>query len=313
MCIYLNISGDGTGTVTFTSYTLNGTAHSLSLAPCARQGGITTGTCVLQISVAVGTVVSSLSVTRHVDADGYSCFTYQGGACTGGGLTVARAFTWAPTATDSDFGLKLYSPETLNLTLGGTGTGTVVSTPRGISCPGKCSADFPAGSTVQLTATPTGTDTFAGYAGPSCLGGFHSPSCSWVINSTLDITAVFDLPVTPPPPPTATPTPTKSPTPTTRPTLHPTLPPGATPAPSSGAAAPPTEGATEGASEVASEPTTPGPGESPSEQASLVPIATPSTSPVSSSGGDGSGFVIPIVAAVLAVGGYLLIGRLRRT
>jgi hypothetical protein len=313
MCIYLDVYGDGTGTVTFTSYTLNGTAHPLSLAPCTRQGGISTGTCALQITRDPLIPVSSLSVTRRVDAATDTCFQYQHGGCTGGSLTVARDFTWAPTATDSDFGLSLYSPATLNLTLGGTGTGSVVSTPRGISCPGKCSADFPVGSTVQLTATPTGTDTFAGYVGPPCAGSFHSPSCSWVINSTLNITAVFNLAVTPPPAATATPTPTKSPTPTTAPTLRPTLPPGATPAPSSGAAAPPTEGASEAASEVASEPMTPGPGESPSEQASLVPIATPPTSPVSSSGGDSSGFLIPIVVAILAVGGYLLMGRLRRT
>ena len=41
---------------------------------------------------------------------------------------------------------------TVTVQLNGEG-GTVVSSPAGISCPGTCSHDFPAGSTVILTAT----------------------------------------------------------------------------------------------------------------------------------------------------------------
>ncbi len=41
------------------------------------------------------------------------------------------------------------------LNVGITGTGTVTSLPSGISCPGTCSADFPVGASVLLTANGT--------------------------------------------------------------------------------------------------------------------------------------------------------------
>jgi hypothetical protein len=314
MCIYLNVAGDGSGNVTFESYTIGTTTTPLSFAPCVRQGGISSGTCVLQV---YSTSATSVTISIYMSASSDSCYSYQGGSCQGAGATKGRTFTWVNGSVgDGDVSFSLLSPEALNLTLAGTGTGTVVSTPRGINCPGKCSADFPAGSSVQLTATPASGDTFAGYTGPPCAGSFHSPSCSWVINSTLNITATFTLPVTPPPPtPTPTPKPTTRPTPTPRPT--PTLAPGATPrpvsAPTPATASEAIATPTAAASDVASAAATPGPEESPSEGASLVPIATPSTSPVSSSGGDGPVILIPIGVAILAVAGYLLIQRLRRT
>ena len=39
------------------------------------------------------------------------------------------------------------------------GTGTITSSPAGISCPSTCSANFPSGTAITLTATPTGTST----------------------------------------------------------------------------------------------------------------------------------------------------------
>ncbi|GAB4294579.1 MAG: hypothetical protein Fur0034_02480 [Desulfuromonadia bacterium] len=43
---------------------------------------------------------------------------------------------------------------TLSLTLSGTGSGSVTSTPPGISCPPTCSAPFPSGASVTLTPLP---------------------------------------------------------------------------------------------------------------------------------------------------------------
>jgi hypothetical protein len=55
------------------------------------------------------------------------------------------------------------APPTLTVTVSGSGTGTVTSSPAGIDCGGgatACSANFPAGAQVTLTATPASGSTF---------------------------------------------------------------------------------------------------------------------------------------------------------
>lgn len=54
----------------------------------------------------------------------------------------------------------------------GTGSGTVSSTPSGIACGSTCSATYPTGTIVSLTATPAADSTFAGWGGDTaCAGG----------------------------------------------------------------------------------------------------------------------------------------------
>jgi hypothetical protein len=53
---------------------------------------------------------------------------------------------------------------------GGTGTGTIVSDLPGINCGSTCSAGYPYGTTVTLTATPAFGSSFGGWSG-SCAGG----------------------------------------------------------------------------------------------------------------------------------------------
>lgn len=61
----------------------------------------------------------------------------------------------------------------------GPRNGTVVSTPAGIDCPGSCTAEFEVGTTVELTAFPTGTlSKFGGYYG-DCTG----ETCAIAIDS----------------------------------------------------------------------------------------------------------------------------------
>ena len=92
----------------------------------------------------------------------------------------------------------------LNVTLIGTGTGSVTDNLGSINCKntggvisGTCSANYPAGTIVSLTATATQPSTFGGYLG-ACSG---TGACSVTMTSAQSVTASFV------PPPQALPLP----------------------------------------------------------------------------------------------------------
>jgi YVTN family beta-propeller protein len=61
---------------------------------------------------------------------------------------------------------------TLTIAKSGTGMGTVTSQPAVISCGVNCSAQFPLGAAVNLSALPDATSVFAGWSGdPDCTDG----------------------------------------------------------------------------------------------------------------------------------------------
>ena len=70
----------------------------------------------------------------------------------------------------------------------GTGTGTVASTPSGISCGSDCVQSFTAGTVVTLTATPASGSTFTGWSGGGCSG---TAPCTTSGNTAVTITATF--------------------------------------------------------------------------------------------------------------------------
>ena len=76
----------------------------------------------------------------------------------------------------------------LSITKAGTGTGTVSSSPLGISCGSTCSSNFIQGSSVTLTAVSDANSIFSGWSGGGCTG---NGTC--VINLTNDttVTATF--------------------------------------------------------------------------------------------------------------------------
>ena len=79
------------------------------------------------------------------------------------------------------------APATHTLSVSDRGNGTVQSSPAGISCGSQCSASFPAGSTVALTATPAKNHVFEGWAG-AC-GGVGT--CSVDMTQDRSVSAVF--------------------------------------------------------------------------------------------------------------------------
>jgi hypothetical protein len=73
----------------------------------------------------------------------------------------------------------------LTVDFGGTGSGTITSSPSGLSCAATCSTSFPNGTTVALTAMPNGT--FGGWIGCDVVSGSSGEVCT-VVNLTSDRT-----------------------------------------------------------------------------------------------------------------------------
>lgn len=94
------------------------------------------------------------------------------------GIDLAAQQTEAPQTTHQ-----------LTVTLAGTSTGTVTSSPAGISCPSTCVASFSSGTRVKLTAEATKGAYFAGWSG-ACKG---TGSCTLTMNANKSATATFNV------------------------------------------------------------------------------------------------------------------------
>jgi hypothetical protein len=69
-----------------------------------------------------------------------------------------------------------------------TGSGTVVSAPGGITCPGSCVQSYAAGTVLTLTATPATGSSFSGWSGGGCAG---AALCVLTGNAPATVTAAF--------------------------------------------------------------------------------------------------------------------------
>lgn len=85
----------------------------------------------------------------------------------------------------------------LDVSLAGSGAGSVASTAHGITCPTDCSESYTAGTAVILTATPAATvtvfpgttNTFTGWSGCDSSSGV---TCGVTMNTARSVTATFD-------------------------------------------------------------------------------------------------------------------------
>ncbi len=124
------------------------------------------------------TVVLTAQVIGDSTFDGWS-----GGGCSGTG--TCTVVTDDAVLVTAKFVLNQH---TLDVTVGGTGSGSVTSLPGGIACPGDCDEPYDSGTVVELTATPI-EGKFAGWSLP-CSG---TSTCSLTMSQDRNVTATFTL------------------------------------------------------------------------------------------------------------------------
>jgi hypothetical protein len=77
---------------------------------------------------------------------------------------------------------------TAMLSISTVGNGSVVSEPAGIDCGATCQANYPAGSSVNLTAKPAANYSFSGWGG-ACSGS--ASVCTVLMTEARNVTAAF--------------------------------------------------------------------------------------------------------------------------
>ncbi len=125
---------------------------------------------------AVGPYTATLTATDEAGCSTTKTFTGQTVSCNGSALAQVSHQTTVPT------------PEILSVWLSGSGSGTVTSSPSGMSCPSTCTYGYAAGSGVTLTAAPASGSTFAGWL--SCKH-LTATECEVTMTQASEVTAVF--------------------------------------------------------------------------------------------------------------------------
>ncbi|MEN9505649.1 MAG: hypothetical protein RI958_1575 [Actinomycetota bacterium] len=82
--------------------------------------------------------------------------------------------------------------QSLSVTIGGSGVGSVTSVPSGVDCTATCSTVFATDTIVTLTATSSGASVFEGWTGEGCSG---TGTCTVTMTSARAVTATFSTPL----------------------------------------------------------------------------------------------------------------------
>jgi len=122
-------------------------------------------------------------VTLTATPSAGSRFSSWSGACTGSGSCVVT-MNAAKSVT-----VTFIQSYTLTVGRSGSGSGTVTSSPAGISCGADCNEVYDSGTVVTLTATPSAGSGFSGWSG-ACTG---TGSCVVMMDAAKAVTAAFDV------------------------------------------------------------------------------------------------------------------------
>jgi uncharacterized repeat protein (TIGR02543 family) len=118
-------------------------------------------------------------------------YTFSGWntAAGGGGTSYAAGTTFTITANTTLYAQWTINTYTLTVTKDGTGSGTVTSSPTGISCGSTCSYPFNYGTHVDISAEAASGSTFTGFTG-SCIS--NTSPCTVVLSEARAVTATFN-------------------------------------------------------------------------------------------------------------------------
>ncbi|MBI2987903.1 MAG: hypothetical protein HYY45_14160 [Deltaproteobacteria bacterium] len=107
---------------------------------------------------------------------------------------TAQVTVFNPTpggGTSSGLTFTIFEGFTLTARKGGSGKGTVTSSPAGINCNADCtetSADYENGTSVTLTASAASGSSFSGWSGEGCSG---TGTCTVTLSANRTVTATF--------------------------------------------------------------------------------------------------------------------------
>jgi hypothetical protein len=128
---------------------------------------------------ACGTTLVSATLQTNTSAGGISS----------GGAVVTGSMTGSVICFSGSGGT---ANPTLTVTFAGAGLGTVTSSPAGLvgTCvaPASCLGQFPGGTTVMLTAKPTGSSTFSNWGGCDSMPTTNPCSITMTGNRTATVT-----------------------------------------------------------------------------------------------------------------------------
>ena len=166
---YFSINS-GASRTTSKSVTLNNTATGSPTYYMASESSSFSGASWQTYSTAPSFTLSSGNATKTV------YFKVKNSA--GESAVVSDSITLNETSTQY----------TLTVSKSGTGSGTVTSSPSGISCGSDCTENYNSGTSVTLTQSASSGSTFAGWGG-SCSG---TGSCTVTMDAAKTVTATFN-------------------------------------------------------------------------------------------------------------------------
>ena len=139
---------------------------------------------VLSLNLTIAPVFAGTINYTYDDAGRLTKVEYENG------MTVEYTYDNAGNLLQRVVSQKELEGYVLTVTKSGTGTGTVTSSPAGISCGEDCSETYTKVQKVKLTAKADASSAFTGWSGGGCSG---TKTCSVTVNEPITVAAGFAL------------------------------------------------------------------------------------------------------------------------